>query len=165
MTGKTLSVYCEVCGEKIATADMHTLQIPLKGSQFLSPDAWHGYPPPFEPEAEWEEMRCPHCRRRPFISETAVKTANGMYEVPRTVAPEEVAPEEVVIEAQSGPESGPEKGEKRGGTAEKVCCPECGREFQHRIGLSSHMKKHRRDGNDLGKAAAAKMKCHIEAQQ
>lgn len=162
---KTLSIYCEICSEKIATAEISALSLPLKGSQFLSPDAWHGYPPPFEPEAEWEEMRCPHCRRRPFISETAVKTANGMYEVPRTVAPEEVAPEEVVIEAQSGPESGPEKGEKRGGTAEKVCCPECGREFQHRIGLSSHMKKHRRDGNDLGKAAAAKMKCHIEAQQ
>lgn len=139
MTETILSIFCEVCGEKIATADMHTLQIPLKGSQFLSPDAWHGYPPPFEPGATWEEMRCPYCRRRPFLSETAVKTASGIYELPKLTEKKEVAEES---EAQDGEEGGQEEAGQRaeGGEKEKIVCPKCGKECATKAALAGHMR-------------------------
>lgn len=129
---KTLSIYCEICSEKIATAEISALSLPLKGSQFLSPDAWHGYPPPFEPEAEWEEMRCPHCRRRPFISETAVKTASGMYEIP--------TPKETANEAEDGKKSSQEEAGQRAEGKEKVVCTKCGKECVNKGSLMSHMR-------------------------
>ena len=102
---KTLSIYCEICSEKITAADIRSFSSP-QGSQFLARClAWL---PSFG--IRREEMRVLTVVR-PFTTETAVLTANGMYEVPRTVAPR-VWPPRRWYEAKAA-ESGPEKGEKR----------------------------------------------------
>jgi hypothetical protein len=68
-------IRCEMCQEIIATIDRNTIEAPIFGSMFESPDTAHGIPAPFHESLEWEAMRCPICRTRPFIAddpETAV---------------------------------------------------------------------------------------------
>ena len=68
VTSKT-RVKCEICQEVIATIDLLTINAPIYGWMFTSPDPFHGYPDPFPPDVPWEFMKCPHCRNRPFLAD------------------------------------------------------------------------------------------------
>ena len=54
---------CRICHAAIAAFDPARLTLPLDGAVFgpISP----GFPPPFMPDAPWEDARCPHCRHHP----------------------------------------------------------------------------------------------------
>lgn len=54
---------CRLCHAAIAAFDPADLRPPLTGAMFgpLEP----GFPPPFAPDAAWEDVRCPHCRHHP----------------------------------------------------------------------------------------------------
>lgn len=110
------TVICQICAERIGSFDAKDLTIPLRGAMFGSSDILHGFPPPFDPEAEWEDFRCPYCRTRPFIERDEVLTEDGTYKI--------AEPKE---EATTG-----------------LFCSECGKEFGHPLALNSHMRMHRR---------------------
>lgn len=61
------SLVCEVCKAVIAKFDVCELAMPVMGSMFKSKDPDHGVPDPFDPRQDWRYMRCPYCKRRPFI--------------------------------------------------------------------------------------------------
>jgi len=54
---------CRICHAAIAAFDPARLSLPLSSAVFgpLAP----GFPPPFSPDAPWDEARCPHCRHHP----------------------------------------------------------------------------------------------------
>ena len=54
---------CRLCHAAIAAFDPARLTPPLSSAVFgpLAP----GFPPPFLPDAPWDEARCPHCRHHP----------------------------------------------------------------------------------------------------
>ena len=62
-------VRCEICQEVIATIGRNTIEAPIAGWMFESPDPFHDFPKPFDDSLDWEAMRCPHCRTRPFMAE------------------------------------------------------------------------------------------------
>jgi hypothetical protein len=67
-----LDIYCEICFERIATADTEGLSLPITGAMFGSPDQLHGVPAPFPAEVSWEFMRCPYGNHRPIIEEAKI---------------------------------------------------------------------------------------------
>ncbi|UJX42643.1 hypothetical protein K9F62_08220 [Desulfovibrio sp. JY] len=54
---------CRLCHAAIAAFDPTDLTPPLTGAVFgpLEP----GFPPPFDPEASFDDARCPYCRHHP----------------------------------------------------------------------------------------------------
>lgn len=75
-------VICQVCGEKIGKIDENNISYPIKGSMFLSPDPIHGYPPPFEDDADFESARCPYGRiHRPFFVDNEILTDQGIIKL------------------------------------------------------------------------------------
>jgi hypothetical protein len=89
-----IKVLCEICNEHIAMADTDTLRMPMMGSMFTSPDPFHGVPAPFDPSTPWVHMACPWCRKRPFMEEDRVLTADGRIKVgaiPPAEEPKEIA--------------------------------------------------------------------------
>lgn len=54
---------CRLCHAAIAAFDPARLIPPLSCAVFgpLAP----GFPPPFPPDAPWDQARCPHCRHHP----------------------------------------------------------------------------------------------------
>jgi hypothetical protein len=68
--------------EFIATIESARLFYPMDGTMFTSVDPYHGVPDPFHPTMNWETMRCPHCRMRPFVADDVIKTSIGMMAVP-----------------------------------------------------------------------------------
>lgn len=54
---------CRLCHAAIAAFDPADLNPPLLGAVFgpLEP----GFPPPFDPEAAFDNARCPYCRHHP----------------------------------------------------------------------------------------------------
>jgi len=131
-----IDVYCEICEERIATVRLGDLKYPMAGEMFLSPDAHHGYPAPFEPGTEWEFMRCPHCRYRPFLMDDRIN-AGDRFVYARKDGDEEQAPETMDdVLRQMAPEEQPQ-----GDT--QVTCEICGKAFpKGQIGL--HRNNHRR---------------------
>jgi hypothetical protein len=62
-------VKCEICREIIGKCDMSKFESPMHGALFISKDHKHGYPAPFYAlDDEWLELRCPICRKRPFLT-------------------------------------------------------------------------------------------------
>lgn len=114
-----MKIVCQICLETIALADPKTLALPLMGSMFTSPDQFHGVPDPFPPSVDWEAMRCPWCRNRPFLAEDAVLTDEGLYRVPK----------DAPTEAQEAQE-------------DALACAVCGKTFGKRIALAGHMRSH-----------------------
>lgn len=123
-----MNVICEICQEKIAEAKADDIRLPLKGSQFLSPDSRHGFPPPFDPEAEWEDMRCPYCRRRPFLRRDSILTSDGV----------------LWIRTEAEPQAVEKMQQSETSEAEAIVCEECGKTFKHRLALGSHLRMHQR---------------------
>ena len=76
---------CRLCHAAIAAFDPARLTLPLDGAVFgpISP----GFPPPFMPDAPWEDARCPHCRHHPQGYEPAgrdsLATDAGEMPLPR----------------------------------------------------------------------------------
>lgn len=68
---------CEICGEVYAIVDTDTLYKPMSGKAFKSHDPFHGYPDPFHPEQDFENMRCIWGNHRPFIEMNRIKTERG----------------------------------------------------------------------------------------
>lgn len=68
---------CEICGDKIASFDHRTLDKPFMGEMFKP--LGHGYVNPFNEGQTWENMRCPICHYRPFLTEDYVITPNGEF--------------------------------------------------------------------------------------
>lgn len=60
-------IRCEICQEVIATIDKATIEAPIRGDMFDSPDPGHGFLPPFGPDANLDSMFCPYCLKRPFL--------------------------------------------------------------------------------------------------
>ena len=83
-----IQVKCDVCFEIIALADIDKLVQPISGAMFMSPDTLHGFPDPFHPDLDWEHMRCPYCRTRPFMVDFEVLTPNGVYSIPEATKQE-----------------------------------------------------------------------------
>lgn len=72
-----MMIHCEICGlrdgEKVRTGD-HTslgeaidIRLPLNGNMFGSPNPGRQIPPPFRGIDNWRDMKCPRCRRIPFM--------------------------------------------------------------------------------------------------
>jgi hypothetical protein len=62
-------IRCEICQEIIATIDRNTIEAPIEGWMFESPDFIHQIPDPFHHSLTWETMRCPVCQKRPFFAD------------------------------------------------------------------------------------------------
>ena len=159
-----IEIYCEICREKVAMADEATLVQPIRGSMFLSPDAWHGVPDPFAPTVDWEFMKCPWCLNRPFIDPTTVTIhvpgteapkVFERYEIPvlAVVEKEEIDPlvfdadmacppvEEPKIEYYG---NNPHWGEIMKETQSAVLtCDVCGKVIRGKGPMGAHMRKHR----------------------
>jgi DNA-directed RNA polymerase subunit RPC12/RpoP len=75
------TLVCEVCTFQIGFFDPETIELPLVGSMFESMDPKHEFPPPFPPTVDWEFMRCPYCRKRPFYQQDKVLTPEGIFDV------------------------------------------------------------------------------------
>lgn len=142
-----VKVYCQICKEHIADVDTNTLSMPLKGSMFISKDPAHGFPPPFVPEAEWEDMECPWGPHRPFLEPNMVLTDIGVILIPQSGAlevpppPEQVrtsTPPHLPEEPEQKPDAPPEPDvppppgadEEEGEPGIYPCqCFKCGNEF------------------------------------
>ena len=76
-----MKVYCQVCNELIATTDANILSVPVTGDMFRPP-----YPDRMKEMlfagVDWEFMRCPMCHKRPLLTDRAILTADGIYEIP-----------------------------------------------------------------------------------
>jgi hypothetical protein len=68
---------CEICPHEVATVDTEKLKMPIRGSMFGAPEVWHISP--FHADVDWQYMRCPMCRKRPFIKEGEFTTADGRW--------------------------------------------------------------------------------------
>ena len=68
---------CEICGMEYGAVDTDKLFKPMRGSIFQSHDPHHGYPNPFQPEQDFESMRCIWGNHRPFTEENRIKTEKG----------------------------------------------------------------------------------------
>lgn len=85
-------VICQICGEVIALVNLSDIRFPIQGTMFGSPDPFHGFPPPFPPESNWDNMRCPYGNHRPFLDEyyIPVLTITGvqdLYSTRRVLCP------------------------------------------------------------------------------
>ena len=79
---------CEICTHRLGYCDPARMDNPMRGSDFTSPDQAHGFPAPFPGVLTWLDLRCPMCRRRPFLREDAVRGDDGRYHtLGRPVAP------------------------------------------------------------------------------
>lgn len=84
-----LKIYCEICGEFIAQAEMDDLSLPLMGHMFLSTQPERKVPPPFNPDIDWIHMRCPYGPHRPFIHTNRLMTDRGFVPVKTKITVEE----------------------------------------------------------------------------
>ena len=80
---------CEICESALGTFDPNDLAVPLTPAMFhpLEP----GFPPPFQPEADWEHMFCPRCGKRAMgwdesniegVRRDRLRSRNGYLVVP-----------------------------------------------------------------------------------
>lgn len=70
---------CDVCGydPPYGRVDLDRLRYPIKGGMFLPKG--DGYPKPFPyDDTEWQYVKCPICKRRPFSSERHVQIKAGV---------------------------------------------------------------------------------------
>jgi hypothetical protein len=141
-----LDIYCEICREKVATAEESVLVQPIRGSMFKSPDAWHGIPDPFPPDVDWEFMQCPFCRNRPFIDPTAVIIHVAGTEFPKVFKRFEI-PENKPTMTISIEQDADEEVENPLPLSEIntkiLTCEVCGRQVKGVGPLASHMRSHR----------------------
>jgi len=72
-------VRCEICDHWLATVDTDTLSLPIDSSMFKPPGIGYPDPFPFDFSIGWVDMRCPVCRKRPFIEEGTFKTDRGAF--------------------------------------------------------------------------------------
>ena len=99
-----LTIYCDICEHKLATAEREALQAPLTGAMFAPPES--GYPAPFPAEAEWLYLLCPMCGYRAFTHSDQVDTKEaGRLSVP--YGPQSAQPEINALQAQLQGEEGP----------------------------------------------------------
>ena len=82
------TLVCEVCEAEIGIFDTATLVLPLTPDQFLPLEP--GFPPPFQPEMDWEFLNCPICHHRAVgwdasmadgVRRDQVKTTGGYFYV------------------------------------------------------------------------------------
>lgn len=134
-----VEIYCDICTTKIANAELDSLDFPLRGRMFLSPDVLHEAPPPFDdPTVDWEWMRCRMCRFRPFIFEDRIhcKAEDGTdFWHPLTFsARAELKPDEIITE---GMVEEPHINETM------ISCPRCGKSINGKQKLRIHMSTHK----------------------
>jgi hypothetical protein len=148
----TVAVYCSICKEKIATAKKEDLRPPMMGSMFLSQDEFHGYLPPFAPGLEWEWMKCPHCRWRPFpfpdrleiaTAEEEARGTRTTYYLPTEAQDEVEASIHPALEDKADQEAEiPEEPEEAWEDA-LLTCETCGKQY-NRVQMALHRKNHKR---------------------
>lgn len=98
-----MRLLCQICGENIGEISLEgveqaqgrpgidALKSPLKGSMVGSPDPFHDFPAPFDPEATWEFMYCPFSRRTHWPFENTgtepkqLLTHKGMIDIPDSI--------------------------------------------------------------------------------
>jgi hypothetical protein len=73
-----MNVICQICAETIGIVSREDLSFPMRGLMFKSPDPFHGFAPPFPPEAEWESMKCPYGPHGPFLDIDRILTDEGI---------------------------------------------------------------------------------------
>jgi DNA-directed RNA polymerase subunit RPC12/RpoP len=59
-------VFCDICNSHIADVNAKKLSIPIDPQLFKSIMPGRA-PDPFIVAKEWLDIRCPYCRKRPFI--------------------------------------------------------------------------------------------------
>jgi|GEM_PF-1130609 len=149
----TVLLQCEICMEFIATIESARLFYPMDGTMFTSVDPYHGVPDPFHPTMNWETMRCPHCRMRPFVADDVIKTSIGMMAVPirgeatevatppLTATPKVTAKKKPTKVSTKVEESAPENAEDNPLSAEEILpfvCEKCGKAFERKNQLQGH---------------------------
>ncbi len=72
-----IKLKCEICPHEVATVDTEKLKMPIAGHMFGPPEEW--IQSPFHADVDWQYMRCPMCRKRPFIVEGEFTTADGLW--------------------------------------------------------------------------------------
>lgn len=131
-----LDAICEICGEVYARIDTDNMFNPMRGEAFLSHDEFHGYPPPFQPDQDFETMRCIWGNHRPFINEGKIKTPQG-WRVFKDRPIEKPDPKKrnarEKIKTRADVESMIEKH-----TNVEYQCDICGEVFNHRLELYAH---------------------------
>ena len=83
-----LKLICCICREQIGRFDPDDIKLPLEGHMFKPIDDIHGYPPPFDPKADWNYFHClrdnnpdKSARHRPFPHRDTILTDKGLYKV------------------------------------------------------------------------------------
>jgi hypothetical protein len=161
---------CQICGEIYALIDIREIKTPIDGSMFHSIDPDRGYDPPFFPDFEWPDMRCPYGPHQPMILPDRIMIEDlGMLNVPvegmpyfTSVGPERdyiydrdyipVAPglprEEKVTDGKADTQQGQaEVQQSVEGEAKEVnseCpvnyCCACDKQFKNKAGFRNHMR-------------------------
>jgi len=95
---------CEICKQDIGTFDPKDLKAPLHAAMFKP--VGPGFPYPFRVDprltmlGEWDNLRCPYCKYRPFLDKDALMTPAGRMKVGDRV-PHHLSPaEKAAIERQ-----------------------------------------------------------------
>ena len=132
-----LQLQCDICREVIGKFDPETLSMPLNGRMF-EPKT-HQYPHPFPP-VDWIEMRCPICRKRPFIYQERVMTPNGYYEIGSSIYPgEETRPVQAIY---TETELEQEWIEREDELRKYFICEQCGKSFVTEHGKNLHITRY-----------------------
>lgn len=129
-------IYCELCHEHIANAFKEHLKAPLMGSMFRSPDELHERSCPFDGVVEWEWMRCPECRWRPFTEENRLNEVSDGPGSPRYALDLPAAGEEDILPPPDWLKVVPEE-------TGILTCDLCGKKYGRRQ-MAIHKKNHKR---------------------
>lgn len=127
-------VKCEICTHNLGFINEARVGVPITGGMFTSPDPIHGFPDPFPPSIDWIDMRCPMCRKRPFLKDYGVHLSNGEFVDFRTKWERETEKKGMLAEIQEQKEPEPPEGTE-------LKCPVCGKQYKRQKYFEDHMAK------------------------
>jgi len=131
---------CEICFEIIGSFDPEKINLPIRAELFQSKDPARGEPPPpfaHQPGMEWEFLRCPICRKRPFLTEESVMTPKGIFSI-REQRLNLGEPHHVSVTYTD--EELDREWQERQINPEPLWECECGKAYQHQPSLTRHKK-------------------------
>jgi hypothetical protein len=114
-----MKIYCQICNELIATAELEGLSVPITGQMFKAPFP-DRMPESMLQPTTWEHLRCPVCNNRPFLRDDEVMTEKGIHKIGQK---KEEATATIIPLSQ-----------------QIFTCEICGRKIKGNVGYASHLK-------------------------